>query len=63
MNITKEENLVMDCFYWVTRKDEKETIALVKEWYGEIIFYVCGNDFRYDLKDFIDVTPVCLIKH
>lgn len=59
MNITKEENLVNNCFYWGLYFEEGWDIFQWRK--GK--FWMCGSDMPIYFKDLVSITPVCILRH
>lgn len=60
--ITKEENIIPDCFYWLEWLGEQQ-IGKAINFYGEIRFRVTGFDDLVEFSSVKNVTPVCLFRH
>jgi hypothetical protein len=62
MEITKQENIVPEKFYWLTYLGE-ERIGQSMNFYGEIRFRVTGFDDYVDFDSVSNIWAVCLFKH
>lgn len=60
--ITKQENIVPECFYWLEYLGEQK-IGQALKFYDEIRFHITGFSEHIEFDSVSNITPVCLFKH
>lgn len=62
MNITNTENLVDQCYYWITIVDEI-TIGQWNKFKNAGWFMICGCDEPFKFHEVTNISPVCILRH